>query len=110
DRDDWSSAEFAGKTGADATSITNHRHVIVIPDFFCLGATDYEIVQRVINDFGDKVCLFACRIAAERIAHRAGLIDQKNDAGGVCAGDLGRIHRAYSIKDWRDSKVRRMPR
>jgi hypothetical protein len=43
--------------------------VIVVSDFFGLGAADHEIVQCVVNDFRDEVRLLPRRVATKRISH-----------------------------------------
>src|SRR5687767_15672010 len=73
-----------GEPAPNFASVTKDGDVIVVPHFLCLGAANYQVVQRVIDHFGDKVGLFLSCVTAERVGHRSGLVDQKNDASGVC--------------------------
>src|SRR6185295_10899821 len=71
DRNNVSRTQWPGKTATHVTSITDYRYVIVVSDFFGLGAANHEVVQCVINDFCDKIRLLPRRVTAERIGHRA---------------------------------------
>src|SRR5689334_9296393 len=97
DRHDVARAQRSGEAASHVTSVTDYGDVIVVSDFLSLGAANHEVVQRVIDDFRDKVRLLSRRVAAEWIGHRARLIYQKNDASRICARDLGRIHFAILL-------------
>jgi hypothetical protein len=84
----------AAEAHADLPAVADHRDVVVVAHLLGLGAADDEVVQRVVDDARHEVGLARALLAAERVGHRARLVEHEDDERRVGARDLcGVCHR-----------------
>jgi hypothetical protein len=72
-------------------AVADDGDVVVVAHLLGLGAADDEVVQRVVDRVGDEVGLAPRALAAERVGHRARLVEQEDDERRVRARDLCRV-------------------
>ena len=58
DRNDLARRQWTAKGAPHLASITEHRDVVVVPDFLGFGATNNKIVQRVVHHFSNESAFF----------------------------------------------------
>src|SRR5262249_1437225 len=78
--------------------------VEIIPDALRLGALEDEVLQQAVEGVGHALGLVLARLSAEGLEHRAGLIDQEEEAGGVGAADLGAVR--HGLARWAPAGAR----
>ena len=66
----------------------------IIADPFRLGALEDQVLQQTVDGVGHALGLALVRLAAERLQHRAGLIDEEQKAGRIGAADFGGVRHA----------------
>ncbi len=93
--------EGAAQRRGDAAAVADDADVEVIADAVGLGALENEVLQQAIDGVGDAFGLLLVLLAGERLQHRAGLIDDEDETGGVGPGDFGGVrHGAARFAAW----------
>ena len=82
------------RAGVDLAAVADDADVEVIADAVRLGALEDKVLQQAVDGVGDALGLVLVGLAAERLQHRAGLIDEKEKAGRIGAADLGGVGHA----------------
>ncbi len=77
--------QVAAQRRDDAAAVADDADVEVIADAVGLGALEDEILQQAIDGVGDALGLLLVGLAAERLQHGAGLIDEEDETGGIGA-------------------------
>ena len=80
-----------GKPKTHLAAVADHAHMVAVEDVLALGAAGHEGLQEAIDGLGHALGLALARVGAERLGHRARLVHQEQETGGVGAADLGGV-------------------
>jgi hypothetical protein len=73
----------AAEGGGHAAAVTEPADVEEVADAVGLGALEDEVLQQAVQRVGDASGLALLRLAAERLRHGTGLVQQEDEGGGV---------------------------
>jgi hypothetical protein len=93
--DQFTAGQFAAEAGRDIIAVTDHADFVKIAHALAARAFDNEIVEKPIDGVGDAVAFAFVVAPGNRLDHRAGLVDQKNETTRVDPADFGRIRHRY---------------
>ena len=80
-----------GKSQADVAAVADDPDVVTIGDVVAFGTAGDERFQEAIDGVGDALGLGLAQVAAESFGHRARLVDEEEETGGVGPADFRHV-------------------